>query len=141
MSQALLTGLSRTHRPWGVVRRFLVLDAVVTGGNGVVYAVAPGAVGELLGVGRGLLLGVGVFLLVFAGGVGWLARRERVGVGAVKAVVDVNVGWVVLSGVALVGWLEPTTAGAVWILLQAGTVAGFAGLQWAALRAAAGAGG
>ncbi|MFD5322527.1 hypothetical protein ACFWJO_01280, partial [Streptomyces sp. NPDC127092] len=53
----------------------------------------------------------------------------------VKAVVDVNLLWTVLSVVALVAWLEPTTAGAVWTLLQAGTVAGFAALQWAALRA------
>ncbi|MFD0369155.1 hypothetical protein [Streptomyces sp. NPDC059071] len=137
MSQALLTGLSRTTRPRSMVRRFLALDAVVTGANGLAYAVASGPLGELLGVERGLLFELGLFLTVYAAGVGLLASRPQPPVLGVKAVVDVNLLWTVLSVVALVAWLEPTTAGAVWTLLQAGTVAGFAALQWAALRAGA----
>ncbi|MFV2121471.1 hypothetical protein ACE14D_24770, partial [Streptomyces sp. Act-28] len=54
---------------------------------------------------------------------------------AVRAVVDANAVWAVLSVVALVVWLEPSTAGAVWIPVQAVTVAGFAAAQWASLRA------
>ncbi|MEU6975248.1 hypothetical protein [Streptomyces sp. NPDC046371] len=137
MSQALLAGLSRTTQPPSMVRRFLALDAVVTGGNGLAYAAASGPLGELLGVGRGLLLGLGVFLTVFAALVAWLASRPQPPVLGVKAVVDANLLWAVLSVVALVAWLEPSTAGAVWTLLQAGTVAGFAALQWGALRATA----
>jgi len=133
-SRALLTRLSRTTRPWSTVRRFLALDAVVTGANGLAYAVAPGPLGELLGVDRALLFELGLFLAVFAAGVGLLASRPRPAPGGVKAVVDLNALWAALSVVALVAWLEPTTAGTVWTLLQAGTVAGFAGLQWAALR-------
>lgn len=53
MSQALLTGLARTTRPQVAVRRFLALDAVVTGGNGIAYAVASGPLGEFLGVDPG----------------------------------------------------------------------------------------
>ncbi|MER7516650.1 hypothetical protein [Streptomyces sp. NPDC126499] len=135
MSQTLLAGLSRTTQPRSMVRRFLALDAVVTGGNGLAYLAAPGPIGDFLGVDRGLLLELGVFLTVFAAGVAWLASRPQPPVLGVKAVVDANLLWAALSVVALFVWLEPTTAGAVWTLTQAGTVGGFALLQWTALRA------
>ncbi|MFF3314453.1 hypothetical protein ACFYV5_02945 [Streptomyces sp. NPDC003035] len=137
MSQALLAGLSRTTQPQSMVRRFLALDAVVTGANGLAYLAASGPLGELLGVDSGLLLELGVFLTLFAAGVAWLASRPQPAVLGVKLVVDANILWAVLSIVALVAWLEPTTAGLVWTPMQAATVAGFAGLQWSALRAAA----
>ncbi|AJF68133.1 hypothetical protein [Streptomyces vietnamensis] len=137
MSQALLAGLARTTRPQSAVRRFLALDAVVTGANGIAYAAASGPLGELLGVDAGLLLELGLFLTAFAAGVAWLASRPQPPALAVKLVVDANVLWAVLSIVALVAWLEPTTAGLVWTPMQAVTVAGFAALQWAALRAVA----
>ncbi|WP_137992330.1 hypothetical protein [Streptomyces vilmorinianum] len=136
MSQALLTGLSRTTQPQSMVRRFLALDAVVTGGNGLAYLAASGPIGELLGVDSALLLELGLFLTAFAAGVAWLACRRRPPALGVKLVVDANILWAVLSVVALVAWLEPTTAGLVWTPTQAATVAGFAGLQWSALRAA-----
>ncbi|KUH39194.1 MULTISPECIES: hypothetical protein [Streptomyces] len=138
MSQALLAGLSRTTEPRTALRRFLALDAVVTGGNGLAYVAASGPLGRLLGVDAALLLGLGVFLTAFAAGVGALAARPRPSGAAVKLVVDANAVWAVLSVVALAAWLEPTTAGAVWIPVQAATVAGFAALQWSALRATAG---
>ncbi|MFI8519676.1 hypothetical protein ACIGEZ_17830 [Streptomyces sp. NPDC085481] len=136
MSHALLTGLSRTTEPRSMVRRFLALDAVVTGGNGLAYAAASGPLGELLGVGGGLLFELGLFLTVYAAGVAWLASRPQPSGLGVKAVVDANLLWTALSVVALVAWLDPTTAGTVWTLVQAATVAGFAALQWSALRAA-----
>ncbi|MFE9042420.1 hypothetical protein ACFY9F_13435 [Streptomyces sp. NPDC012421] len=136
MSQALLAGLSRTTQPQSMVRRFLALDAVVTGANGLAYAVAGGPLGELLGVDRTLLLGLGVFLTAYAAGVAWLAARPQPPALGVKLVIDANLLWAALSLVALAAWLEPTTAGVVWTPVQAGTVAGFALLQWAALRAA-----
>ncbi|MFE6102046.1 hypothetical protein ACFVQ4_19005 [Streptomyces laurentii] len=136
MSQALLTGLARTSVPRTALRRFLALDAVVTGANGIAYLAASGPLAELLGVGRMLLLGIGAFLTVYAAGVAWLASRPRPAALGVRAVIEANLGWVVASVAALVLWLEPTVAGEVWTLLQAGTVAGFAALQWAALRAA-----
>ncbi|MEX0167694.1 hypothetical protein [Streptomyces sp. LMG1-1-1.1] len=136
MSQTLLAGLARTTRPEVAVRRFLALDAVVTGANGIAYVAASGPLGEVLGVDAGLLFELGLFLTAFAAGVAWLASRQRPAAVAVKAVVDANVVWALLSVVALVAWLEPTTAGLLWTPMQAATVAGFAGLQWAALRAA-----
>ncbi|MFJ3215082.1 hypothetical protein ACIPLC_04060 [Kitasatospora sp. NPDC086801] len=116
------------------VRGVLVLDALVTGGNGLVYLAFAGPVGDLLGVGRSILLDLGVFLTVYALGVGALAARRRPPRLAVQAVIDLNAVWVVLSLVAMAAWLEPTTAGAVWIPVQAAVVALFAALQFTALR-------
>ncbi|MFF8837138.1 hypothetical protein [Streptomyces sp. NPDC015130] len=137
MSQALLTGLARTTRPQAAVRRFLGLDALVTGANGLAYLTASGPLGELLGVDATLLLELGVLLTAYAAGVAWLASRPQPPALGVKLVVDINVLWAVLSVVALFAWLEPTTAGLFWTPVQAATVAGFALLQWTALRAVA----
>ncbi|MFI7411906.1 hypothetical protein ACIBU0_24885 [Streptomyces sp. NPDC049627] len=135
MSATSLAALARTTDPQTVLRRFLALDAVVTGVNGLAYLAASGPLGRLLGVGPALLLGLGVFLAVYAAGVGLLASRARPAAFPVRAVIEANLAWAALSVVALAVWLSPTAAGAVWTVLQALTVAGFAGLQWAALRA------
>lgn len=140
MSATLLTGIARTTEPQLILRRILALDAVVTGANGVVYAVAPGPVGRLLGVDEGLLLGIGLFLAAFGVAVGLLASRPSPPVPAVTLLIDANLLWAVLSLVALALWFDPTTAGAVWIPLQALIVAGFGVLQWSSQRAVAGRG-
>jgi hypothetical protein len=63
-----------------------------------------------------------------------LASRARPAALPVRAVIEANLAWSVLSPVALVLWLSPSTAGAVWTVLQALTVAGLAALQHLALR-------
>ncbi|MER5866983.1 hypothetical protein [Kitasatospora sp. NPDC002040] len=138
MSVNSLVGAVRsTGTGQGWLRRVLALDAVVTGGNGLAYLAASGPLGELLGIDRGVLLEIGAFLLLFGAGVGFLASRPEPSAAVVKVLVDVNLLWTVLSVVAMAVWFEPTTAGLVWIPLQAATVAGFAVLQWRALRGAA----
>lgn len=137
MSQALLAGLSRTTDPRRSLRRFLALDAVVTGLNGAAYLVAPGPLGRLLGIDGTPLAALGAFLVAVAAGIGLLASRPEPPATAVRLVVDVNAAWAVLSIAAAVFWLEPTTAGALWTPAQAVTVGCFAALQWSALRATA----
>ena len=61
------------------------------------------------------------------------AARDRGDTG-VRAVVEANLAWAVLSVAALALWLTPTVTGTVWILLQAAAVAAFAVLQHMALR-------
>lgn len=131
-----LTALARTNDPKTMLRRFLALDAVVTSGNGLAYAVAPGPLGRFLGVDAGLLFGLGVFLTLYGAGVGYLAARKSPPTLPVRGVIEANAAWAVLSVVALAAWLSPSTPGAVWIPLQAVAVGGFAALQYAALRAA-----
>jgi hypothetical protein len=131
-----LAVLARTTDPRTMLRRFLACDAVVTGANGLAYLVAAGPLGRFLGVDWGLLVALGVFLVAYAAGVALVASRERPPAPAVRAVIEANLAWTVLSLVALVLWLTPSTAGTVWTLLQALTVAGFAAAQYASLRAA-----
>lgn len=126
---------ARTAEPHVMLRRFLALDALVTGVNAVAYLVASGPLARFLGVGSGLLLELGLFLAVYTAAVGWLASRRRPAVLPVRVVIEANLAWAVLSCVALAVWLTPSTAGAVWTVLQAAVVAGFAALQYVSLRA------
>ena len=126
---------ARTAEPPVMLRRFLALDALVTGANAVAYLAAAGPLARLFGVGSGLLLELGLILAVYAGAVGWLASRKRPAVLPVRAVIEVNLAWAAVSCVALALWLTPSTAGAVWAVLQTAVVAGFAALQYVSLRA------
>jgi hypothetical protein len=117
------------------LRRVLALDAAVTAGNGLIYLVAAGPVGRLLDVQPDLLTGLGIFLLAYGAAVGYLAARPVPPSGWVRVVIGANVAWVAASLCAMLfGWLDPSTAGTVWIPLQAAVVAGFAGLQAAGLN-------
>ncbi|MFJ8624290.1 hypothetical protein ACIRD3_15775 [Kitasatospora sp. NPDC093550] len=116
------------------VRGALTLDALVTAGNGLAYLAFPGPLGDLLGAGRATVLDLGLLLTGYAVVVGVLATRRQPPSLGVRAVIDVNLAWVVVSLVAMGVWLEPTTAGFVWIPLQAAAVGLFAVLQFSALR-------
>ncbi|MEF9521556.1 hypothetical protein ACN6LC_003286 [Streptomyces violaceoruber] len=134
MSTHQLAALARTAEPRLMLRRFLALDAAVTGANALAYLALSGPLGRCLGAGSGLLLVLGAFLAVYAGCVGLLAARSRPPALAVRAVVEANLAWAAVSFAALALWLTPTTAGAVWTVLQALVVAAFALLQHGALR-------
>ncbi|MEU8727894.1 MULTISPECIES: hypothetical protein [Streptomyces] len=134
MSTHQLAALARTAEPRLMLRRFLALDAVVTATNALAYLALSGPLGRWFGAGSGLLLAVGAFLAVYAGCVGLLAARPKPPALAVRAVVETNLAWAAVSFVALALWLTPTTAGAVWTVLQALVVTGFALLQYGALR-------
>ncbi|MDY0814027.1 hypothetical protein [Kitasatospora purpeofusca] len=135
MSAHTVTTARRTApASWTALRRFLALDAVVSGGNGLAYLAFSGPLGDLLGVGRSTLLELGAVLTVFGLAVGLLATRPQPSRTAVRAVIDINLGWTALSVLAMELWFEPSTAGYVWIPLQAGTVALFAVLQFTTLR-------
>lgn len=134
MSTHQLAALARTAEPRLMLRRFLALDAAVTGANALAYLALSGPLGRCLGAGPGLLLALEAFLAVYAGCVGLLAARSRPPALAVRAVVEANLAWAAVSFAALALWLTPTTAGAVWTVLQALVVAAFALLQHGALR-------
>jgi len=111
-----------------LLRPALILDAAVTGVNGVAYLAAAGPLEDLLGLPASWLRTAGVVLVAFALFVALVARRPSAG--AVSAIVAVNLAWVAGSLVfAVAGWGSPETVGTVWIVLQALVVAGFAELQ------------
>ncbi|WP_371102062.1 hypothetical protein [Streptomyces sp. PU_AKi4] len=134
MSATQLAALARTVEPQRMLRRFLALDAVVTGANAVAYLALAGPLGRFLGAGSGLLLALGAFLAGYAACVGLLAARPHPPALGVRIVVEANLAWMAVSLAALALWLTPTAAGAVWTVLQALTVAGFALLQHMALK-------
>ncbi|MFH9002731.1 hypothetical protein ACH4E5_05730 [Streptomyces afghaniensis] len=134
MSATPLATLARTSAPQSMLRRFLALDAAVTGANALAYLAFSGPLGRFLGVDAALLLALGAFLTAYAVGVGLLAARRQPPALGVRAVVEANLAWTAVSLAALALWLTPSTAGAAWTVLQALVVAGFAALQHTALR-------
>ncbi|MCD2187453.1 hypothetical protein [Actinomycetospora soli] len=117
----------RTHAP---LRRVLLLDAVASGALGVAAAAGAGVLDELLGLSSGLLVGVGVFLVVYAAGLVGLARRTTIPRGATTVVVLGNATWVLASLALTIGAREHLTVlGVVVVLAQAAAVAVFAELQ------------
>ena len=134
-STAAGTAARTPTRPDSLLRLALRLDAVVTGLNGAAYLAAAPLLDDVLGLSGGLLRGFGVFLLGFAAAVWLVGSGPRISGVAVEAVIGANVLWAVGSVVAVVtGFGSPTTVGAVWLLLQAVVVAGFAAVQFAGLR-------
>jgi len=118
-----------------LLRLALKLDAVVTGANGAAYLAAAGPLSDLLGLSEALLRAAGAFLLAYAAVVWIVGSRKRIPRGPVYAVIAANAIWAVDSIVtALAGLGGPTTAGTVWIVLQAVVVAAFAELQLAGVR-------
>lgn len=130
-----MTAMTVTTDRTRFLRLALATDAVVTGGNGLIYLAFAGPVGDLLGPDTGLLRGIGVFLLVYGAAVGFLAARTNAT--AVKAVIALNMIWALGSIAAVVtGVIEFSTLGAVWAIAQALVVGGFAELQIIGLRKA-----
>ncbi|MFB4315071.1 hypothetical protein [Actinomadura sp. 21ATH] len=116
-----------------LLRVALRLDAVVTGANGLAYLALAGPLHDLLGLEAAPARALGAFLVVYAAAVWAVSMRPRPL--AVTAVVEANVVWTVLSlATAVMGWLSLNAAGVTWAVLQAAAVAGFAALQWTALR-------
>jgi len=129
------TSTTATHTNVLTLRNVLLLDAVLTGVNGLAYVAAAAALGTLLGPPTAVIVGLGVFMLAYAAAAAWLGTRRPVSRLAVGLIADGNIVWTVASvWVAAFGWLGLTTAGTVWTLMQAALVAGFSALQLAALR-------
>ena len=120
-----------------LLRSALLLDAAVTGLNGLGYLAGAGVLAPLLGLPTGWLYPAGAFLLAYAVAVAALGTRARIPRVGAWLVVAVNAVWA-LDSLALVtlGWGTPTVVGAVWVVAQALVVGGFAVLQTVALRRA-----
>ncbi|SEG91111.1 hypothetical protein SAMN04489712_12839 [Thermomonospora echinospora] len=118
-----------------LLRAALRIDAVITGVNGLAYLALAGPLESLLGLPTGPGRAIGALLLVYAVAVWAVSMPDRIGRGAAMAVVEANLLWTVLSIVAVAtGRPELNVAGGVWAVLQALVVAGFAALQYTALR-------
>lgn len=115
------------------LRTMLRLDALASGGVGVLLLVLLNPAEDELGLPVALSVTVGVLLLGWAGFVGWLAQRPSRPL--VTEVIALNLGYVVASVVfAFADWVALTDLGVAFVLVQAVAVLGFAGGQILGLR-------
>jgi len=117
------------------LRWVLLTDAAVSGASGLLMTFIAGPLASLLNVPEALLFYAGLVLFPYAAFVAYLAHREVVLRSAVWAAIVLNVLWAAdCMLLAFGGWLEPSTLGYAFILMQAIVVAVFAELQYAGLR-------
>lgn len=120
-----------------LLRNALRLDAVASGGLGVLALAADSVLKDLLGTPTSLLVPAGAFLVLFALELLLLASLRRISRPAVWATVAVNLLWVFYSVTILVTGAYPLTGlGIAFVIAQAVAVAGFAELQIVGLRRA-----
>jgi hypothetical protein len=113
----------------------LVLDALLSAATGMAMIIAADLVEPLLNVPAAVMRSAGVLLLPFAGMVFFFSRPLQLTRSRVLLVIALNLVWVAASVLVLVtGWIQPTTVGVAFVLLQAVLVAALAELQFAGLR-------
>lgn len=129
------TSRSLTRPRRDLLRTALLLDADVTGLNGLGYLAGAGLLAPVLGLPAGWLYPAGAFLTAYAVAVLALGTRTRIPRVGAWVVAGVNTVWALDSLVLVaLGWATPSTVGAVWVVAQALVVGAFAVLQATALR-------
>jgi hypothetical protein len=119
------------------LRGALAVDAIASGAMGIGLSAAPGLLAGLFSLPAALLVYVGMFLIVYAAFVAWLALRQRPASTLVWLVIIGNGIWVIAS-LALIasGWVAPSVLGYAFVIVQALAVGVFAELQFVGVRRA-----
>jgi hypothetical protein len=122
-------------QPSPFLRQALLADAVTSAACGILMLVGAGFLTGLLGLPPSLLRTSGAILVPYAALVAYLGTRETLPRMVVWAVILGNAVWAVDSLLLLAsGWVEPTRAGNVFVVVQALAVAMYAELQFMGLR-------
>ncbi len=122
--------LATAHETQALRRAFL-LDAVATGGMGLVLAIGAEALQDLLGLPTMLLREAGLICVVFAAWLGFALTRARITNAMAWFAIAVNTLWVLASlGLLVSGWVKPTWLGVAFVVAQAVIVVVFAELQY-----------
>ena len=115
------------------IRSLLRLDALASGGLGVVLLALARILDEPLGLNVTFSTAVGFGLLAWAGFVAWVSYAVRAVL--VADVVLLNLAWIVASAVFAIGrWGGLTDMGVAFVLAQAAVVATLTTLQMLAGR-------
>lgn len=117
------------------LRNVLFADAVASFGSAALLIAAPGPVAELTGLSKVLLLEAGVALVPFVLLVLAVASRREIPRVGVKAIVALNVLWVIGS-IAVLAAGAPNALGYAFVIVQAVAVGVFAELQVNGLKRA-----
>lgn len=127
-----------TVKPSPLLRFALYLDAGVSGMIAAVQLLLTDLLARLTQLPSALLLETGVFMVLYAGTLLWLARRAELRAGWVLLIVLGNLGWALAClALWLSGLVPGAPLGAAYLLMQAVGVVVFAGLQYKGLAASA----
>src|SRR5688572_20599376 len=122
-----------------LLRRALVLDAVVSGATVLLLVTAAGLLANVLALPETLLRYAGAGLVPFVFFVAYVARQPKVPRAGLLSIIVLNVAWVLASLWLLLGdEVRPNALGTAFIIVQAVAVALFAEMQFIGLRRAAG---
>jgi hypothetical protein len=120
--------------PSTLLRRALILDALASGGTGLLTAAGAPFLAGFCHLPEPLLAYSGLSLLPFAAIVGLMARRDCLPTAIVWAVIAYNALWSIDSIVLLVGgWVAPNAFGYAFVIGQALVVAVLAECQYVGL--------
>ena len=117
------------------LRDLLMIDALISGVTGVALIAVAGVAEPMLNVPAAVMRAAGLILLPYATLVLFVSRSEQLTRSLVGIVIALNVGWVVASVLVLVSsWIQPTTLGVAFIVVQALVVGALAELQFTGWR-------
>jgi len=116
--------------------RFALLgDAIASGATGLMMIAGADLLTGLLGLPVDLMRGAGLLLIPYVAFVAFVSTRRNIPHEGVKAIIALNIIWVVGSVVLLLsGFVAPTVPGYAFVVFQAIVVGVFAELQFVALR-------
>ncbi len=119
------------------LRNVMLADAASCAACGALQLGATGALVQWLALPAALLLGTGVFLLVYAAIVALIGTRVPVSRPVVGLCIAGNLGWAVACLLLLAsGLVQPSGLGSAYVLIQAVTVLLLTAMQWLGLRRA-----
>lgn len=130
------TTLASSHlAPSPLLRSALLIDAVASGGIGLLLIAGATPLSGFLGLPQPLLLGAGIVCCGWAAVTGWLSRRAALQPGIIWLVIALNAVWVIESALLLLsGWVSPTATGHAFVIALGLLVAGFAEAQYLGLK-------
>ncbi|NBB16784.1 hypothetical protein GVN21_15575 [Caulobacter sp. SLTY] len=118
-----------------LLKRTLGLDAATCLAMGAAMTLGALPLGDLTGLPPALLMVAGLVLFPVAGLMIWLARRNDAPAPMLWLVIGGNAGWVAASLLLLVGgWVKPTLAGEIFVIVQALGVVALTLVEYAGVR-------
>ena len=135
MSGTFHRQVTKFTTPSSLLRKALLADALLSGATAMLLVTAAGPLSGILGLSAALLRGAGLFILPFVALAAWIRLRTRISRTPIFLLVVCNALWAVDSVlVLLLGWIEPTVLGEVFVVGQAVIVGVLAELQFIGLR-------
>ena len=117
------------------LRFALLADAVASGATGLMMIAGADLLTGLLGLPVALMREAGLLLVPFVALVAYAGTRQNIPHGVVRAIIALNVLWVLASvGLLVSGFVAPTVLGYAFVIAQAIVVGVFAELQLIGLR-------